>query len=443
MNKKGIWILKFLSMFHFGWGLALLLIAGWPIVGQVMVLKYLYMTTGKIFSNLPASMTVALMSAFPFLALGIWMIVLSRRLWSSHFRLRTTIFWTHSILFVFGLIAMLTGLQWIKAAELSSSQGGGIMSPLAWIPFLLSMPMVVLAAFSLPVAWLVLPSEKLVDKKAADNTGSLDVNDRKYLIKLLIVWGLLVCGFTILLPSIWPISEAQREEEQKEMIAARKKSDIETLREISKKPPRESRAFLQSAIMNGRLGVMSLTDKEAVLELVSSNIPEVFYCIDSLDRDRKNIVAQIEKQSGPRTIDDGRIDEAYLDVINKMNDLLSILKDVRQVPAGLEALLSQRASHKGATQTLAISLIGKLDIPADKRSWILLSYVNNGDEEAILAALNALSQMGVEAEPVVNELKRIGDEYWQNPATASLSWSVKQTAEKIEKQIKQRALEIK
>ena len=269
------------------------------------------------------------------------------------------------------------------------------------------------------------------------------MNDKKYLIKLLIAWGLLVFSFSILLPSIWPISEAQREEEQKEMIAARKRSDIETLQDISKKPPRESRVFLQSAIMNGRLGVMSLTDKEAVLELVSSNIPEVFYCIESLDRDRKNIMAQIEKQSGPRTMDDGRIDEAYLDVINKMNDLLSILKDVRQVPAGLEALLSQRASHKGVTQTHAISLIGKLDISADKRSWILLSYVNNGDEEAILAALNALSQMGAQAEPVVNELKRIGDEYWQNRTTASLSWSVKQTAEKIEKQIKQRALEIK
>ena len=37
MNKQGIWILRFLSMFHFGWGVALLLIAGWPIVGQVMV----------------------------------------------------------------------------------------------------------------------------------------------------------------------------------------------------------------------------------------------------------------------------------------------------------------------------------------------------------------------------------------------------------------------
>lgn len=431
-----MWILKFLSMCHFGWGVVLLLVAVWPIVGQVITLKYLHMTSGKILSHLPASFIVAAMSAFPFVFLGVWMIFLSRRMWTSHFRLRTTILWTHSILFIFGSIAMIAGLQMIKASELSSSLGGGIMSPVAWIPLLLSIPVVMLASFSLPVAWLALPAEKTI---AAENEeeGFILKQDKKYLIKLLIIWGSLICGFAILLPAIWPISETQREEEQKEMIAARKQSEVDTLREISNKPPREARAFLQSAIMNGRLGVMRLADEESVLTLVSSNIPEVFHCLDRLESDRKNIMAQIQKQSGPRTIEDGRIDDAYLDIINKINDLLSVLKDVRKIPSGLEAMLINKASQKGTTQIHAIALIGKLDIPADKRSWILLSYVNNGDEEAVLAALRALSDMGTEAKTVLSELKQTAEDYWKNPATASLSWSVKQTVEKIERDIKQ------
>jgi len=436
MNKHSLWIFKFLSICHFGWGVALLLVAVWPFVGQVITLKYLYMTSGKIWSHLPASFIVAAMSSFPFAILGLWMIFLSRRMWTSHFRLRTTIIWTHSILFIFGSMAMIAGLQMVKASELSSSQGGGIMSPLAWIPFLLSIPVVILASFSLPVAWLALPAEKTIAAKIEEGGSSLK-QDKKYLIKLLIVWVLLVCGFGVLLTAIWPISEAKRETERKEMIAARKQSDVDTLREISKKPPREARAFLQSAIMNGRLGVMRLADEESVLTLVSSNIPEVFHCLDRLEWDRKNIMAQIQKQSGPRTIEDGRMDEAYLEVINKMNDLLSVLKDVRKIPSGLEAMLMSKASQKGISQVHAISLIGKLDIPADKRSWILLSYVNNGDEEAVLAALRALSDMGAEAGTVLNELKQTGEDYWKNPATASLSWSVKQTVEKIERDIKQ------
>lgn len=423
-------------MCHFGWGIVLLLVAFWPIVAQVITLKYLYMTSGKILSHLPASFIVAAMSAFPFVVLGIWMIYLSRRMWTPHVRLRTAILWTHSILLLFGLISMIAGVQMVKASELSSSQGGGIMSPLAWIPFLLSIPVVILASFSLPVAWLALSTEKTI---AAENEeeNSIVKQDKKYLTKLLTVWILLVCGFAILLPAIWPISEAQREEEQKEMIAARKKSEVDTLREISKKPPREARAFLQSAIMNGRLGVMRLADEESVLTLVSSNIPEVFYSLERLESDRKNIMAQIQKQRGPRTIEDGRIDEAYLDIINKINDLLSVLKDVRKIPSALEPILISKASQKGTTQVHAIALIGKLDIPADKRSWILLSYVNNGDEEAVLAALRALSDMGTEAQTVLSELKQTGEDYWKNPATASLSWSIKQTVEKRERDIKQ------
>jgi len=178
---------------------------------------------------------------------------------------------------------------------------------------------------------------------------------------------------------------------------------------------------------------MKLADRDATVALVASNIPAAFECVDNLESEQNNALAKIEKQGGVRTRDDEQIENEHLVLLNSTNDLLSALRDIQHVPAGLEPFLAMRATRKGIARTIAISLIGKLDIPGDKRGSLLLSYVAHGDEEAAISALQALDRLGAQAEPVLDELKRLGREYWSNPATASLSRSVDQTAAEIEK----------
>lgn len=218
-------------------------------------------------------------------------------------------------------------------------------------------------------------------------------------------------------------------------MPARTRAEINALNELPQITSRESKAFLRSAIMNGRLDVMVLADREATLALVASNIPTAFECIDILEIERNSVMAQIENQSGPLTADEGEKEDEYLDVVNKMHSLLLVLKGVQRISAGLEPFLTTRAKRKGIARPVAISLIGKLDLPIEKLSWLLFSYVADGDGEAVRTALPALARLGAQAAPVVEELKRVRLKYRSNPATAALSRSIDQTVREIEKPV--------
>jgi len=115
------------------------------------------MSTGTIWTNLPSVMLWAAMSALPLAAFGVWMAMLGRTLWSPGARLRTTLLWSHGILLVLGALAVYVGIHSVKAAELSSARGGGLLGPIAYIPLLFGLPVVVLAVCTLAVALLVLP----------------------------------------------------------------------------------------------------------------------------------------------------------------------------------------------------------------------------------------------------------------------------------------------
>ena len=417
----------------------LFLIAGWLALSPFQVLRY--MSTGTLWTNLPGSVVMALMHALSPAVLGVWMSILGRRLWSPASGLRTTLLWTHGILLVLGSLAVAVGIHAVEATELSTARGGGLLSPIAYFPLLFGVPVVILASFSLVVALVALPRYRSRGHLLEDSPPLSPVVSRKKVWLLLAILIVLAGVISVLLWSIWPTAYHQEAPPPKELTPARMRSDIDALRENLKKPPRDASAFLRSMIMNGRLGVMKLADQDATLTLVASNIPVAFECIDILEIERNKVMAQIEKKNGPQTMSDGRLEDEHLNLLNKMNDLLTVLKDIQRVPAGLEPFLAQRASRIGIARSVAVSLIGKLDIPADKRSWLLLSYVTHGDEEVAIAALDAVAEMGAQAEPVVDELKRIGLEYWKNPATAALSRSVNQTAEVIEKQVKHEASE--
>jgi len=54
-------------------------------------------------------------------------------------------------------MAVAVGIHSVEAAELSSARGGGLLSPLAYVPLLFGAPVVVLASLSLVVAIVALP----------------------------------------------------------------------------------------------------------------------------------------------------------------------------------------------------------------------------------------------------------------------------------------------
>jgi hypothetical protein len=393
------------------------------------------MSTGTIWTNLPAVLLLVLMKAMPLAAFGVWMLILGRRIWLPGERLRTTLLWSHGILFALGALAVYSGIHSVEAMERSTARGGGLLGPLAYVPLLFGIPVVALAFCSLVMALLVLPRYQLRNVPPEDGSPMPPVWSGKTILVLLALVPLSAFVLINGLRPFWPAAQHQVAVERIDAMPARTRAEIDALREIQNKPPRESKAFFQSAIMNGRLGVMMLADRDATLALAASNIPVAFDCIDILEIEEKNAMAKIEKQTGPRTRDTEKIENEQLVLLNNMHDLLSALRDVQRIPAGLEPFLAYRATRKGIARPVAISLLGKLNIPGDKRSWLLFSYVAHGDEEAVLAALQALTRLGAQAEPVVDELKRVGQEYWKNPATAALSWSVNQTVEEIEKKV--------
>jgi hypothetical protein len=127
------------------------------------------MSTGTIWTNLPGAMILAAAYAIPPAALGGWMIILGRRLWSPEERLRATLLWTHGVLLVLGFLAVYAGIHAMEAAELSSRRGGGLLSPMALFPLLLGSPVVVLALLSLAVALVALPGYRSAGQLPEDS----------------------------------------------------------------------------------------------------------------------------------------------------------------------------------------------------------------------------------------------------------------------------------
>ena len=116
-----------------------------------------HLSSGSIWTNLPGVLLMAAVYALPFGSLGVWMIVLGRWAWTLRPRLRRALLITHGVMLVLGTSAVVTGVQAMRAAERSTASGGGIMSPLAALPVVFGIPIVVLALCSIAVALTAVP----------------------------------------------------------------------------------------------------------------------------------------------------------------------------------------------------------------------------------------------------------------------------------------------
>jgi hypothetical protein len=102
------------------------------------------------------------LASLPQSALGVWMLVLARWLWNGHARLRNALFVTHGVLLVVGSLFVVFGVLALAAAERSTTRGGGLMSPLAFLPLLWGLPLVLFALCSIMIAFARIPKHRLV-----------------------------------------------------------------------------------------------------------------------------------------------------------------------------------------------------------------------------------------------------------------------------------------
>jgi hypothetical protein len=100
-------------------------------------------------------MFLAIPMATPSLLAGGWLILLGCRIWHGTRPVRKLLLVTHGILFVIGSLFVVIGFYAVRSAEISVARGGGLLSPIAWVPFIfgfiqlsLALPSIILALMS-------------------------------------------------------------------------------------------------------------------------------------------------------------------------------------------------------------------------------------------------------------------------------------------------------
>ena len=138
-------------------GHLLILLAAWFAASALLVLPH--MSTGTIWTNLPAALTMASIPSFPLGALGTWIIILGCRIWTGHAGLRKPLITTHLILLVPGALSAAVGFLALRAGARSAAEGGGLLSPIGMFPLAIGVGVVVLALGSILLALAIGPKE--------------------------------------------------------------------------------------------------------------------------------------------------------------------------------------------------------------------------------------------------------------------------------------------
>ena len=151
-----IWIRRCLAAAHLVAGVVLLLgIVSYAVLGVRGLPQLLTAAPGK---HLPGSILLAVATVLlPELALGVIMLVLARWLWLGDRRLRKALLVTHGIVLVIGALFIKWGFDAVVAAERSTARGGGLLSPSAFFPFVIGIPLLILALCSIAAALKVVP----------------------------------------------------------------------------------------------------------------------------------------------------------------------------------------------------------------------------------------------------------------------------------------------
>ena len=151
-----IWIRRCLAAAHLVVGVVLLLgFVSYAVLGVRGLPQLLTAAPGK---HLPGTILLAVATVLlPELALGVAMLVLARWLWLGDRRLRTALLVTHGVVVVIGALFIKWGFDAVAAAERSTARGGGLLSPAAFFPFLIGVPLLIFALCSIAAAFWAIP----------------------------------------------------------------------------------------------------------------------------------------------------------------------------------------------------------------------------------------------------------------------------------------------
>jgi hypothetical protein len=150
------WMLRCLAAAHLACGLVLVLgVVSYAVLGVRGLPQLLKSPQGSHLSgNILLVVTVFLL---PEMALGAGMLLLARWLWYGNKRLRKALLVVHSVVLVIGALFIKWGFDAVAAAERSAARGGGLLSPSAFFPFLIGIPLLIFALCSIAAALKVVP----------------------------------------------------------------------------------------------------------------------------------------------------------------------------------------------------------------------------------------------------------------------------------------------
>jgi len=155
VSRSKIWIRRGLAIVHVAVGLGILLGgAGYLVLGVAGIPRLLTGSPGT--SSPGALLLVATVLVFE-LALGAGMLVLARWLWTGHRHLRSALLTLHALVLLLGVLAIRWGFDAVAAAERSAARGGGLLGPVAFLPFVVGVPLVLFALASAAVALWAVP----------------------------------------------------------------------------------------------------------------------------------------------------------------------------------------------------------------------------------------------------------------------------------------------
>ena len=146
------WVQRCLAAGHYGFGLLLLVGAGASAAAGLGILPPGLAGLWLVLFSLGFSFLGGLVTFLLQAALAVWILVLARWLWAGHRRLRLPLLVTHGFVLTLGLLYLGIGFLAITAAERSTARGGGLLSPLAVLPFLHGVPLTILALCSIAFA---------------------------------------------------------------------------------------------------------------------------------------------------------------------------------------------------------------------------------------------------------------------------------------------------
>ena len=163
MRRPLRWLMRCLAMVHFAWGLSLLLLAAWFAFSAFRILPH--MSSGTVWRNLSAVLLMVMMQALPLGALGVWLGLLGRWIWTGHPQLRAALLATHGCLLLPGSLAIGIGVLALRAAARSAARGGGLMGSLGFFPLALGACVLALALGSIALALAVVPRQQVTETK--------------------------------------------------------------------------------------------------------------------------------------------------------------------------------------------------------------------------------------------------------------------------------------